>query len=158
MQPTEGYPVNGNVKVKGYEFVTTMPAAQLLKITNDPRLSEDPKRRDGNPNLEELYRIRQEVQRMFQGAKEKNVDSYARYIVDLEEGGQGITPQIVLYTPRELQYDNSEAPTKLYLPWDVDLVAIDGETHLAARFEAAGINSATPKNMVDVKLFYNLPL
>jgi hypothetical protein len=67
MQPTDGFPVKGNVKVKGHEFVTAMPAAQLLKITSDPRLSEDPKRRDGNPNLEEIYRIRQEVQRMFQG-------------------------------------------------------------------------------------------
>jgi DNA sulfur modification protein DndB len=158
MEPTDGFPVNGNVKVKGHEFVTTMPAAQLLKITNDPRLSEDPKRRDGNPNLEELYRIRQEVQRMFQGAKEKNVDSYAQYIVALEGGASGVTPQIVLYTPRDLQYDSPDTPTRLYLPWDVDLVAIDGETQLAARFEAAKINSATTKQMVDVKLCYNRPL
>jgi len=153
MQPTDGLPVKGNVKVSGHEFVTTMPAAQLLKITNDPRLSEDSKRRD-----EELFRIRQEVQRMFQGAKEKNVDSYARYIVALEEGASGITPQIVLYTPRELQYDNAESPTQLYLPWDVELVAIEGETQLAARFEAAKINSTTTKQMVDVKLCYNRPL
>lgn len=158
MEPTDGFPVNGNVKVKGHEFVTTMPAAQLLKITNDPRLSEDPKRRDGNPNLEELYRIRQEVQRMFQGAKEKNVDSYAQYIVALEDGKSGITPQIVLYTPRDLQYDSPDTPTRLYLPWDVELVAIDGQTQLTARFEAAKINSATTKQMVDVKLCYNRPL
>src|SRR6185437_13219345 len=158
MQQTDVFPVRGNVKVPGHEFVTTMPAAQLLKITNDPRLSEDAKRRDGNPNLEELYRIRQEVQRMFQGAKEKNVDSYANYIVALQGGAPGITPQIVLYTPRDLQYDNQDTPTVLYLPWDVDLVAIDGETQLAARFEAARINSETTKQMVDVKLCYNRPL
>jgi hypothetical protein len=82
-----------------------------------------------------------EVQRMFQGAKEKNVDSYARYIVALEEGADGISPQIVLHTQRELQYDNPDVPTQMYLPWDVELVAIDGETQVAARFEAAQIKS-----------------
>lgn len=47
--------------------------------------------------------------------------------------------------------DAEGASTQIYLPWDVELVAIDGETQLAARFEAAKINSATTKQMVDVK-------
>jgi len=158
MQTVDGFPVPGNVKVKGHEFVTTMMGAQLLRITSDPRLSEDPKRRNGNPNLEELYRIRLEVQRMFKGAKEKNVDSYAKYMVALEQGADGVTPQIVLYTPRDLQYIDPNSPGQLMLPWDVELVAIDGETQLAARFEAAKINSATTKQMVDVKICYNRPL
>jgi DNA sulfur modification protein DndB len=46
----------------------------------------------------------------------------------------------------------------LYLPWDVEWAAIDGETQLAARFEAATINPETRKQQVDVKFCYNRPL
>ena len=46
----------------------------------------------------------------------------------------------------------------LYLPWDVEWVAIDGETQLAARFEAATIDPETRKQQVDVKFCYDRPL
>lgn len=158
MQSGDSYLQTGRVKVSGHEFVTTMPAAQLLRITKDPRHSEDPKQRDGNPDLEALYRVRLEVQRLFQGAKERNVDSYAQYIVGLENGAPGITPQVVLFTTRDLEYDDSKSPSAIHLPWGVDFVAIDGETQLAARFLASSINKATENQMVDVRICYNRSL
>lgn len=159
MQTDDVFPVPGNVKIDGHEFVTTMSGAQLLRITKDPRDSENPKLRDGNRQLEELFRIRMEVQRMFKGAKEKNVESYARYLVEMENGANGITPQIVLFTPSDLTLKaNEQGYGELLLPWDVEFVAIDGETQLAARFEAANINDNTKKQKVDVKICYNRPL
>jgi DGQHR domain-containing protein len=159
MEHIDVFPVPGNIKIEGHEFVTTMSGAQLLRITKDPRDSENPKLRDSNRQLEELYRIRLEVQRMFKGAKEKNVEPYAQYIVGLENGQDGITPQIVLFTPSELKVQvNEQGYGELFLPWDVELVAIDGETQLAARFEAANINANTKKAKVDVKICYNRSL
>jgi hypothetical protein len=147
MQLTDGFRVPGNIKIEGHEFVTTMSGAQLLRITKDPRDSEDPKLRSSDRQLEGLFRIRQEVQRMFQGAKEKNVESYAKYIVALEDGAHGVTPQIVLFTPTDLTVQPNDQGWygDLFLPWDVELVAIDGETQLAARFEAAKILAETKK-------------
>jgi DNA sulfur modification protein DndB len=159
MQNADKIAVPGNVKVGGHEFVAAIPAAQLLKITRDPRASENAKLRAGSPELQDLFKLREEVQRMFQGAKEKNVEPYARYIVDLQNGSDGITPQIVLFTREKLDSDPPDATWgTLYLPWDVEWVAIDGETQLAARFEAATINPETRKQQVDVKFCYNRSL
>jgi DGQHR domain-containing protein len=159
MSPIDGIPVQGNLKVEGHEFVAAIPSAQLLKITRDPRDSEDSKLRAGSPELQDLFKLREEAQRMFKGAKEKNVDSYARYIVNLQNGSDGITPQIVLFTREKLEYDPPGSMWgTLYLPWDVEWVAIDGETQLAARFEAAKINPNTRKQQVDVKFCYDRPL
>jgi DNA sulfur modification protein DndB len=159
MANAEGIPVLGNVKVDGHEFVAAIPAAQLLKITRDPRDSEIAKLRAGSTELQDLFKLREEVQRMFQGAKERNVESYARYIVNLQSGSDGITPQIVLFTREKLLCEpQGSSWGTLYLPWDVEWVAIDGETQLAARFEAATINPETRKQQVDVKFCYDRPL
>jgi DNA sulfur modification protein DndB len=122
----------------------------LLRITTDPRLTENQKARESHAGLEQLAAIRAEVQRSFSGAKGKNVGEYARYIAE----NKGITPQIILYTPTELFSDSGT----LLLPWDTELVAIDGETQLAARFEAAKFLPETGKQLVDVRICYNYPL
>ena len=159
MTQNEGIPVLGNVKIHGHEFVAAIPAAQLLKITRDPRDSENARLRAGSPELQDLFKLREEVQRMFKGAKEKNVESYAGYIVNLQSGSDGITPQIVLFTREKLICETEGLSWgTLYLPWDVEWVAIDGETQLAARFEAATINPETRKQQVDVKFCYDRPL
>jgi DNA sulfur modification protein DndB len=149
-----GFPITGSVAVQNHEFVTTIPGAQLMKITQDPRNSEIPKARETVPGLEALYTIRKEVQRLFVGAKHRNVESYAAYIAAMGNGTARITPQIVLYTSTELHEENGV----LTLPWDTELVAIDGETQLAARFEAANINPETRNLMADVRICYGYPI
>jgi DNA sulfur modification protein DndB len=44
------------------------------------------------------------------------------------------------------------------VPWDVQLVAIDGETQLAARFEAANIDGDTKKDFVPIVLCHGRPI
>jgi DNA sulfur modification protein DndB len=161
MTQIDGFPVLGNVKTPGHEFVTAISGAHLLRITKDPRKSENAKLRAGSRELQDLFLLREQVQRMFQGAKERNVESYARYIVNLKDSNNGVTPQIVLFTRESLHFDPSEEGSpfgKLLLPWDVEWVAIDGETQLAARFEAADIDPDTKKQQVDVKFCYDRPL
>jgi DGQHR domain-containing protein len=153
-------PVYGTEKVPGHEFVATMPAAQLMKMTVDPRKTEDGTLRSDDTQLQEVYAIRQQVQREFRNsAKARNVKPYADYICRLLEGENGITPSIVLFTPKKLEVkrDNASLPT-LSLPWTVQLVAIDGETQLAARYEAARMNPGTAEMLVDVKICYDRDL
>jgi DGQHR domain-containing protein len=152
--------VYGTEKVQGHEFVATMPAAQLMRITVDPRKTEDLALRADDIQLQNVFALRQQVQREFlNSAKARNVKPYADYICKLLDGMNGITPSIVLYTSAKLDFsrDNARLPV-LHLPWSVQLVAIDGETQLAARHEAARMNPNTAEMQVDVKICYDRDL
>jgi hypothetical protein len=89
-------------------------------------------------------------------AKAKNVESYADYIRRIAKGEDGITPAIVLWTAEKLNViDADGCPPRLELPWSIELVTIDGETQLAARFEAKAQNPETQEMMDDVKICYD---
>jgi DNA sulfur modification protein DndB len=149
--------VSGTEKVTGKEFVATMPASLLMKMTVDPRKTEDQKLRSDDASIQAIYDIRKQVQREFSNsAKARNVEPYADYICRLYEGADGITPSIVLWTSQQLEIDaGNECLPKLRLPWSVELVAIDGETQLAARFEAFKKNPKTADMLVDVKICHD---
>ncbi len=152
--------VLGTEKVPGHEFVATMPASLLMKMTLDPRKTEDQKLRTDDASIQAIYDIRKQVQREFaNSAKAKNVEPYADYICRLYEGADGITPSIVLWTSQRLEKapTTTESLPLLQLPWSVELVAIDGETQLAARFEALKKNPKTADMLVDVKICHDRP-
>ncbi len=133
LDAASGFIVKG-VKLDEHRFIGRMMGAQLLKIADDPRESEKDKLRVGNPHLEGLYELRKDVQRLFEGAKRANVESYAKYIVAVGEMKiSGMTPPIILYSPAPLSMDD----TAILIPWDAQIAAIDGETQLAARYEKA---------------------
>lgn len=149
--PTDGHLVAG-VKLDDHRFSGRMKAAQLFQVAIDPRRTEDPRQLEGNTELENLKKIRMEIQRLFEGAKAKNVEPYAQYIVAIHSGQNGIAPPIILFSERSLLTEDNESGSgsNIQIPWDVQLVAIDGETQLAARFEAANINAETKDNFVPV--------
>src|SRR5690348_7485412 len=95
--PTDGHLVAG-VILDNWRFSGRMKAAQLFQVAIDPRRTEDPRQLEGNTELEALRKIRMEIQRLFEGAKAKNVESYARYIVAVHEGQSGMAPPIILFT------------------------------------------------------------
>lgn len=146
LNPTNGYIVQG-VKLDDNRFIGRMKGSQLLKIAEDPRITEKEKIRTGNTHLEALYELRKDVQRLFEGAKKANVEPYAKYIVGTHSKKlDGMTPPIILYSAVLLEENESE----ILIPWDVQIVAIDGETQLAARFEAANIDQDTKNDFVPV--------
>jgi DGQHR domain-containing protein len=148
--PTEGHIVAG-VKIDRNRFVGKMKAAQLFQVVIDPRRTEDLRELEGNTQMESIRHIRLEVQRLFEGAKARNVESYAQYIVNVFDGQDGMAPPIILFTEKALQTDETEGGhASVQIPWDVQLVAIDGETQLAARFEAANIKEDTKNEFVTV--------
>jgi hypothetical protein len=96
------------------------------------------KKVDASRDLQDLREIREEVQRLFAGAKAKNVGPYADYIAEVHAGTvDGITPPIILYSEEKLAEGSDSGKEFIQVPYDKRLVAIDGETQLAARFEVA---------------------
>lgn len=150
LQATNGHIVVGT-RVDDHRFVGRLMAAQLFQIAPDPRDAENKKKVDSSKELMELQGVREEVQRLFEGAKKKNVPGYADYIVDLHKGEDGIAPPITLYSEPRLEVEEREdGACFVQVPWDLKLVAIDGETQLAARHEAANLEPETKKDFVAV--------
>ena len=156
LQPTKLDTTNGIIlagtQITPNLFVGRVKAAALFQIAPDPRDTEDKKKLVASKELQNLLDIREDMQRMFVGQKAKNVPSYAQYIVDVhEEEIDGITPPIILYSEGLLQEEI--APNGLgfiQIPYGKRLVAIDGETQLAGRFEASNINPNTSNEFVPV--------
>jgi DNA sulfur modification protein DndB len=158
LNPTDGHIVAG-VVLDEHRFLGKMRGAQLLQVAIDPRKTEDLKQVSTSVDLEELRRIRTEVQRLFEGAKAKNVEPYAKYIAELRNGQAGMTPPIILFTQQTLPTAELQGGTALaQIPYGTQVVAIDGETQLAARFVAADINSATKQELVPVMLCHGRSL
>jgi DGQHR domain-containing protein len=150
LTPTDGHIIAGT-KIDDHRFIGRVQAAQLFQLAPDPRDTENKKKIDASKELQELHGVRVEVQRLFESAKRKNVIPYAEYIVALSNGEDGITPAITLYSEMKLETDDREDGTGfIQVPWDQRLVAIDGETQLAARHEAANMNPATKKEFVPI--------
>jgi hypothetical protein len=79
------------------------------------------------------------VNRVFEHGKKKNVAPYSRYIVRLHEGEDGATPAIHLWTHDDLPVLTSITDwghAVLGIPSDILVMAIDGDTQLAARLKA----------------------
>lgn len=149
LNPTDGHIIAGAV-LDEHRFMGRLRGAQLLQVAVDPRRTEDLKQVAANADLEGVRRIRSEVQRLFEGAKAKNVDPYALYIVALKAGQAGMTPPIILFTEQTLGFEETDGGGHVLVPWGTQLVAIDGETQLAARFEAANIDANTKQEFVPV--------
>jgi DNA sulfur modification protein DndB len=150
LNPTDGHIIAGTV-IDEHRFVGRVRAAQLFQIAPDPRDSENKKKLDASHELQELRGIRDEVQRLFEGAKKRNVEPYAEYIVGLKNGEDGLTPAITLYSESKLAVDYRDDGTAfIQVPWDKRLVAIDGETQLAARHEAANLHPDTKQEFVAI--------
>lgn len=157
LNPTDGHIIAGTV-IDSKRFVGRMRAAQLFQLAPDPRDAENAKKRDDSRELTDLATVRSEVQRYFDGAKKANVKPYAAYIVGLTDGDPGITPPITLYTERALWIEErTDGTAMLQVPWDVKLVAIDGETQLAARYEAQNVNPDTAQDFVPVYICFGRP-
>jgi hypothetical protein len=100
LRPTDGHIVAG-VVIDDHRFLGRMRASQLFQVAIDPRRTEDLRQLEGNTQLENVRRIRMEVQRLFEGAKAKNVEPYAQYIVNVHVGAHGMAPPIILFTEME---------------------------------------------------------
>jgi DNA sulfur modification protein DndB len=157
LNPTQGHLLAG-VEVDEHRFLARVPPDQLFLIAPDPRSTEDKKKLAGSPELQELRHVRNQIQRLFEGAKERNVPSYADYIINLSSGSDGMTPPIILYSPKALPTAVDDAGIGYaQVPWGTVLAALDGETQLASRFESAAKDPNTKMGFVAVYIVHGKP-
>jgi DNA-sulfur modification-associated len=137
LNPAEGIIVTGSV-VDDHTFLSSVPTGQLLLFTTDPRQTEDKNARATNPAMQAMFEVRRDVQRLFEGEKEKNVDPYSDYLIQVylaKENGE--VPSIILWTDAVLKTELLKTPLGgVLIPFSLKLIAIDGETQLAARYVA----------------------
>src|SRR2546428_11810475 len=127
-----------SVLIDKHRFLGRVPVTQLFQMAPDPRDTENRRMFESSKELQDLLALRKEVQRMFAGAKEKNVPLYADYLIDVHHGKDGTTPAIMLFSQDQLLVEVDEhGKGFIQIPWEKRLVAIDGETQLAARYDAA---------------------
>lgn len=158
LEPTNGHVIAG-VWLDQHRFLGRVRAAQLSQIAPDPRTSEDARHVDHSREMQDLRAVREEVQRLFVNEKKRNVLSYAQYICRLFEDDDGILPAITLYSSRQLEVHMLPSGSAfIQVPWSIRFVAIDGETQLAARYEAANINPETAQAFVPVYINHGLGL
>ncbi|WP_162409501.1 DNA sulfur modification protein DndB [Acuticoccus sediminis] len=151
LNPTEGHILAG-VQIDEHRFLARVKSPQLFQIAPDPRDTEDKRKLAASKDAQDLREIRLKVQRLFEGAKAKNVGAQADYVISLHNGQPGITPTIILYSeaPLETALDPQMSVGTVLIPYGVKLVAIDGETQLAARYEAANRMPETKDSAVAV--------
>lgn len=128
----EGVPVRV-MPFRPYAAVGVMTWGTLLTLVPDPAREENATALRSDRKLREHAELRSEVQRLLKGtAKGKNVRPYASYIAaglrgELDKAWSA--PPICLWSSRSL---NPTEDGIAYLPLGVPIVAIDGETQVAA--------------------------
>jgi DGQHR domain-containing protein len=154
LNPTEGHNLAG-VKIDDHRFMARVKPAQLFQMVVNPMLTEHEEEREKSRDVQASWNIRRQVQRLFEGAKEKNVGPYARYICELAHNQDGLTPVIELYAEKPLKTQIGPYGTGwVQVPFELRFVAIDGETQLAARIEAASMDAATKDAFVPVSVIH----
>lgn len=158
LNPTEGHVLAG-VEIDENRFIARVKPAQLFQMVVNPMLTEDEEERERNRDVQASWNVRRQVQRLFEGAKEKNVGPYARYICGLAHNQDGLTPVIELYSETPLKTQIGAYGTGwVQVPFELRFVSIDGETQLAARIEAASMDAATKDGFVPVSVIHGRPI
>src|SRR6266850_4476634 len=119
----EGFLIFGN-SVSGTEFQGIV-AHGLFKT-----LAPVPNRLERDANLSGIDRLHAEMQR-----KKKNVETYAQYIIETVNDGEGFTPQIVLYCEKSLRVetDVNTGLAWILVPHEIKFVPLDGGAQTRAR-------------------------
>lgn len=135
----EGFPIFGGV-VSSTEFQGVLTHGLFKALVPDPRRLEGQLAKY-NPDLHDTAALRARVQRLVTGAKKKNAEQYARYMITMVQTGEGFTPQIVLYTekPLRVEEDKNTGFAWVLVPHELKFVAIDGDTQTTARNLADGL-------------------
>ncbi|MGL6234438.1 MAG: DNA sulfur modification protein DndB [Segniliparus sp.] len=140
-----GYYVKG-IPLSEKCFLATTHFDQVRVITRNPKHFKPGAKLSpfDSDELERERTIHELIQRALVGNKAKNVPSYRQYIESVALGGVGILPPIHLWSEDGLRPVLHDGIHYLLVPNGEHLLAIDGETQLAAHWEL-GEHPATPE-------------
>lgn len=128
-----GIPVFGN-EVSPNEFQGVLPHGLFKNLVPDPKRLEGAGAKH-NPDLSGVANVRARIQRLINGAKRRNVEPYAKYMINMVKSGEGFTPQIVLWSEQKLRVEHDEGTGLAWalVPHEQRFVALDGDTQTTAR-------------------------
>jgi DNA sulfur modification protein DndB len=153
-----GVPVFGNA-VSKTEFQGVLTHGLFKNLVPDPRRLEGPLAKY-NAEFSEVANVRARVQRLINGAKRRNVDAYAKYLISSTKIGEGFTPQIVIWTEKSLEVatDNGSGLAWALVPHEMRFVALDGDTQTTARCLADGMQPGLfDKQKIKVVIIHGVP-
>lgn len=154
------------ILLDNHTFMGAVSVITLKRIVLDPLKIEDKRMRQVDPELQQAYELRQLAQRVMESGKLKNVPVYAKYIEGLHDGEDGAVPAIHLWVQQDLPVlvnltewgadsDGRGGHAVLGIPADTLAMAIDGDTQLAARFQAHAHNNETGSDRVPLIVHFN---
>lgn len=122
------------VAVSDDTFMAVTTFQQLRTITRDPDvLQPGSKRGNDEPGIQDERAIHELIQRAMAGGKKSNVVKYSKYIEELVRGDRlGVLPPMHLWSAAPLSVVTHGPTTYVLVPNGEHLLAIDGETQLAA--------------------------
>lgn len=136
-------------------FLAATTFQQLRTITRDPDvLQPGSKRGNDDPAIEDERAIHELVQRAMAGNKKTNLPKFTRYIEQLVKGDvPGVLPPMHLWSLAELSIVSMGATTYILVPNGEHLLAIDGETQLAAHHALGRSTTVVPTTRTEHRLF-----
>jgi DNA-sulfur modification-associated len=117
-------------------FIAATNFKQLKTITRNPALLQVTARRGpfDADELESEAGVQQLIQRALTGNKKSNVAPYRTYIEAVTQGAVGVLPPMHLWSEQGLKIVRHGSQTYALVPNGEHLLAIDGETQLAAHW------------------------
>jgi hypothetical protein len=157
------------IRVNDHELNVVMPFGRLAEMVDDPDPPKPGSRRRKTATTPESdwqceQRIRREqIQRPFAGTKKGNVPRYRQFIDDvIARRRYGDMPEIVLWAgPESLRVE--DVPTcpdivVVHIPIDVHMIAIDGETQLASRFDLLKQDARGSQSAGVTRIHHGVPM
>lgn len=127
-------------------FLASTTFSQLRTITRDPAvLQPGSKRGNDDPDIESERAMHELIQRALAGNKKSNVPKYTLYIEKLVRGEiAGVLPPMHLWSVAPLEVHTVGATTYALVRNGEHLLAIDGETQLAAHHALGRATAVDP--------------
>lgn len=146
---SEGTYVKG-IAVNENTFLALTQFQQLRVITRDPDVLQPNSRRGSDdPDIVGERQIHELIQRALSGSKKSNVPKYQEYIEAVVMGSKpGVLPPMHLWSEKPLQVVTPGSVVYLLVPNGDFLLAIDGETQLAAH-HALGRSAVVAQEVKD---------
>ena len=146
---SEGTYVKG-IALNANTFMAVTQFQQLRVITRDPDVLQPNSRRGSeDPDILGERQIHELIQRALSGSKKSNVPKYQEYIEDVVMAAKpGVLPPMHLWSERPLQVVTPGTAVYLLVPNGDFLLAIDGETQLAAH-HALGRSAVVTQEVKD---------
>ena len=131
-----GHYVKG-IQLSDSVFLAKTNFNQIKQVTRNPAHLQAGAKRNvfDSDEIEAERDIHDLIQRALTGNKAKNVLPYRNYIESVVEGGVGVLPPMHLWCPDPLDVVQQGVFTYTLIPNGEHLLAIDGETQLAAHYQ-----------------------